>query len=201
MTALLSLLLLAAPEWKQVKAEDGIIVEARAVEGSPYAELRATATVAVPAEALCAGAFGTPKKDPKEPSLKTRRVISESEDERVTYDQIKTPVISDRDYAVRTVRTRLPNGTCRVSVNLALEAAPPVLEDHVRLKKLRCSWDFEPLPDGRTKLTYIVWTDPDTALPTFMVEPSRHGLMVTWVKLVTDRGLAQPKPSAPAPAP
>ncbi len=194
MNALLSLLLLAAPEWKQVKAQDGVTLDARAVEGSPYAELRATTTVAVPADALCAGAFGTAKRDPKEPSLKTRKLISESENERVTYDQIKAPVISDRDYTVRTKRVKTDKGVCRVLVDLAPELDPPLLDDHVRLKKLRCTWDFEPLPDGRTKLTYIVWTDPETSLPTFLVEPPRHDLMITWVKLVIERGLAQPKP-------
>ncbi|MFZ5446066.1 MAG: START domain-containing protein [Myxococcota bacterium] len=177
----------AAPEWKQVKSSDGIVVEARAVEGSRFAELRATATVAFPPDALCAGAFGTGKADPKEPSLKSRTVLSESEHERVAYDFIAAPVVSDRDYAVRTARVLEEGGRCRVTVDIANEFAPPPKAGVVRVEKLRCTWDFEPQSDGKTKLTYVVWTDPNTPLPAFLVEPSRQAMMITWVKLILER--------------
>lgn len=112
----LVLFVAAAPEWKQVKESAGITVEARPVEGSPFAELRAKTTVALGADALCSAAFGTGRADPKEPSLKSRRVISETADERVAYDQISPPFVSDRDYAVRTRREKSGTGSCRVTV-------------------------------------------------------------------------------------
>lgn len=190
---MLSLVLLfplaAAPEWKQVRAEGGVVVEARPVEGSPFAELKATATVKAPVDALCAGAFGTGKADPKEPNLASRTVLTESEHERVAYDRIRAPLISDRDYAVRTARFPEGPGRCRVTVEVANEHAPAVKSGVVRVEKLRCAWDFEAQPDGTTKLTYVVWTDPNTSLPAFLVEPSRQALMVTWVKLVLERAL------------
>lgn len=200
---LLAFVLAAAPAWKQVKEDDGITVHARPVEGSSYAELRATATVAVPADALCAGAFGTPKLDPREPSLKSRKVLKESADERITYDEISAPVVSDRDYAVRTTRAQTPTG-CRVTVAIAPEHAPPKRDGIVRVEKLRCVWDFEPQPDGKTKLTYVVWTDPNTSLPAFLVEPSRQSLMITWTQLVIQRGKEHapiPRPASPSPTP
>ncbi len=190
---LASLLLFAAPEWKQVKSSDGITVEARPVEGSSYAELRATTTVAVPVDALCAGAFGTSRVDPKEPSLKSRKVLSESADERVTYDQISPPVVADRDYAVRTRREKATPDTCRVTVDIAKDLAPPVVSGLVRIEKLRCVWDFVPQSDGKTKITYVVWTDPNSPLPAFLVESSRQSLMIVWVKLVIERGQAAAK--------
>lgn len=183
----LLLALAAEPAWKQVHTDDGIVVEARPVEGSPYAELRATTTVAVPAEALCAGAFGTGTRDPREPSLKSRKVLAESANERIAYDQIATPVISDRDYAVRTAREKTATG-CRVTVDVAPGHAPPKADGLVRIEKLRCVWDFTPQADGKTKLTYVAWTDPNTSLPAFLVEPSRQKMMVTWTQLVIARG-------------
>ena len=189
MWLLMSLVVLAAPEWKLVTRSDGITIEARPVEGSPFAELRATTIVS--SEALCAGAFGTSLVDPKEPSLKTRTVLSESQDERVTYDQIKAPIVSDRDYTVRTRRSMLETGSCRVTTDIASEVAPPPKPGYVRIDKLRCVWDFEPQPDGQTKLTYVVWTDPNTPLPAFMVEPSRQRITVVWVNLVIERARAR----------
>jgi hypothetical protein len=198
MGLVLSVIVLATPEWKTVSSSEGITVEARPVTGSPFAELRATTTVAVPVEALCAGAFGTSLVDPKEPSLKSRRVISESPDERVAYDRISPPVVNDRDYTVRTHREQTDRGRCRVTVDIANELAPAPSPSVVRLEKLRCAWDFEPQPDGRTKLTYVMWADPNTSLPAFMVEPSRHELMVVWVKLVIERGKAWVRAGPPS---
>lgn len=190
MLPLVALILSAAPQWKQVKSSDAVTVEARPVEGSPFAELRATTTVALSVDALCAGAFGTSRADPKEPSLKSRRVISESEHERVAYDKISPPLVADRDYAVRTRREKSPTGSCRVTVDLANDLAPPPSDGLVRIEKLRCVWDFEPQPDGKTKVTYVAWTDPNTSLPTFTVEPSRQSLMIVWVNLVIERARA-----------
>ena len=114
----------------------------------------------LPVDALCAGAFGTRRADPKEPSLKSRRVISESEHERVAYDHLSPPLVSDCDYVVRTRREKSPSGSCRVTVALANELAPAKSANVVRIEKLHCTWDFEPMPDGKTKVTYVAWTDP-----------------------------------------
>lgn len=176
--------------WATVKTEGGVTVEARPVDGSPYAELRATTTVALPVEALCAGAFGTGKRDPAEPSLKSRKVISETADARVAYDQIATPVIKDRDYTVRTRRERPSPTTCRVVVEPANALGPAPSDAFIRIEKVRCVWDFEPEADGKTKVTYVAWTDPETSMPAFLVEPSRRDLMVTWMNLVIARATA-----------
>lgn len=181
------MMLVGATEWKEVGRSDGITVEARPVEGSRFDELRASTTVALPAEALCKGAFGTARIDPKEPSLKDRRLIYEAENDRVTYDRVSAPIAEDRDYAVRTRLEHAADGHCRVVVESANEYAPPAPKGVVRIEKLRAAWDFMPQADGTTRVVYVAWADPNSSVPAFLIALPRQNLIVTWVKLVIER--------------
>lgn len=187
---LLGLILLADGAWVEVERDDGIVVEARDVEGSPHRELRATTTVKLPVDALCDAAFGPAGFDATEPSLKSRRSLRESADERVHYDQMSAPIVADRDIVVRDRRERLPGGGCRVLVEAVKDDAVPPRDDHVRIEGMRSSWRFEPRANGQTALTHVVWTDPKVSMPVAFVEPSRRKNAVTWVKLVLARARA-----------
>lgn len=63
----------------------------------------------------------------------------------------------------------------------------------VRIEQLSCVWDFEPTPRGYTHITYVVWADPKTSLPAFLVEPSLRRIAAEWVKLVIERARAWKK--------
>jgi hypothetical protein len=184
---LMSMVMLASQEWRQVQKSDGVTVEAREKAGSRFAEHRAIATVALPVEALCAGAFGNGLTDRREPALKSRRVLSETQDERVTFERTGASIVSDREYAVRTRRIRGDGGKCRVVSEIANELAPPASPGVVRLELFDSVWEFEPTPSGDTRITYVVWTDPKTSLPAFLVEPSLRGVAAEWVMLVIER--------------
>ena len=196
---LLALTLILAAEWEQVGRADGIVLEAREVKDSAHRELRATTRTKLPVEALCDAAFGPAAFDREEPSLKSRKVISQSADELVHYDQMATPVLTDRDIVIRDRRERREDGSCRVTVDAVTDASVPPRDDHVRIDGMRSSWTFEPLPSGETKLTHVVWTDPKGSMPVAFVEPSRRENVVTWVKLVVARA-ARRAAAAPAPS-
>lgn len=182
----ISMVMLASQEWREVLKSDGVTVEARDKAGSRFAELRATATVALPAEALCAGAFGNGLTDKREPSVTSRRVLSEAQDYRVTLERAAS-IVSDREYALRSRRIRGDGGKCRVVVEIANELAPPPSAGVVRIEQLDCVWDFEPMPGGDTRITYVVWIDPNTSAPAFLVAPSLQRIAADWVKLVIER--------------
>jgi hypothetical protein len=190
---LMSMVMLASQEWRQVLKSDGVTVEAREKAGSRFAELRATTTEALPAEALCAGAFGNGLTDKREPTLTWRKVLSETQDERVTFERTSASIVSDREYAVRTRRVRGDGGKCRVVSEIANELAPPKSPGAVRIEQLACAWDFEPTPSGDTHITYVVSADPKTSLPAFLVEPSLRRIAAEWVKLVIERARAWKK--------
>jgi hypothetical protein len=122
----LACLLSAAPaDFKKVDETDGVLIESRPVEGSPIVELRLTTTTTKSVDSLCEAVFGDGKFDPEEPDLKSRKIISESADERVTYDQISPPLVANRDYAVKAKRTQLSDTQCSMAFSAANELAPP----------------------------------------------------------------------------
>jgi START domain len=183
---LLPLLALAA-EWEEVGRDGDIVLEARAVKDSPHREFRATTTVRLGVEALCTAAYGSGVFDAREPGLKTRRVITTGDTEQIHYDQMTTPVVTDRDIVIRNRRALAPDGTCRVWVDAVKDPNAPLHPDYVRIDTLHASWLFEPLPDGQTHVTHLTWTDPKISLPVGLVEPTRRANTITWVKLVLQR--------------
>lgn len=184
---LLLLLLHAPPQYARVEEADGVLVEARPVAGSSLVELRLTTSTRKSPDSLCDAAFGNGKLDPEEPDLKSRKVLFESADERVTYDQVAPPVVNARDYAARVKRLR--SGTaCRVTFEAANEVAPSKPAGWVRISKLRGEWMFERVADGTTRVTYVVFTDPGGSVPTFMVEGSRRKIALRWMKMILARG-------------
>lgn len=186
-SSLLLLFLHAPPEFTRVEEADGVLVEARAVSGSPLVELRLTTSTRKSPESLCAAAFGTGKLDPEEPELTSRKVLFETEDERVTYDQMRPPMVSARDYASRVKRFRSEDA-CRVTFEAANEVAPAKRDGWVRVTRFHGEWTFERAPEGVTRVTYVVFSDPGGALPPMLVEGTRRKIALRWVKLVLKRG-------------
>lgn len=183
---LVSLALHAEPDWKKVEERDGVTIESRAFETSAFVELRFTTHTTRTPESLCAAAFGTGAFDAEEPDLKSRKILSQTDDERVTYDQISPPVVANRDYAVHAKRVRLGTA-CEMRFEAANDLAPPPPEGWVRINGLHGYWRFE--PDGaQTRVTYVVFSDPGGSVPAFLVEGSRRKLGVQWVKMIVRRG-------------
>jgi hypothetical protein len=180
---------LGAGEFKKVDAVDGVTIESRAVQGSSFAELRFTTTTTKSVEALCTEAFGTGKFDATEPDLKSRVVLSESADERTTYERMTPALVSPRSYAMHMKRTWV-DGACHLDFEAANDVAPAPEPGWVRVTQVRGSWRAEPLEGGTTKLTYVIFTDPAGAIPAFFVEGARRKLGVTWVKRVIERAAA-----------
>lgn len=190
---LLSSVLAADAAYENAGAIDGVTIEQRAMPASKFVELRFTTLTDKTPRSLCDAAFGDGKFDPKEPDLKARTIVQESADERVTYEQITPPIVSNRDYVVRARRI-VEGASCRMTFEAANELGPKSPDGWVRVSKLRGHWLFEPVEGGKTKLTYVVFTDPGGSIPAFLVEGNRKKLGVSWVKMIESRGS---KASAP----
>lgn len=188
---LIAALLAAEPAYEKVSETDGITIEQRPVAGSKFVELKFTKATDKTPRSLCDAAFGDGKFDAAEPDLKSRAILQESADERVTYEQITPPIVSNRDYVVRA--RRLTEGTaCRMTFEAANELGPKPPDGWVRVSKLKGHWLFEPLEGGKTRLTYVVFTDPGGSIPPFLVEGNRRKLGVNWVKMIESRGKTAP---------
>jgi hypothetical protein len=190
--ALLLLALGADPKpWKVVDTtDDGITLSSRELPDERVVELRAQVSSSKSISALCASAFGGATLDKAEPDITTRKLVSETANERVTYEQISAPVVSDRDYAVRSVREPYGESGCRVRFAADNTQAPALPKGFVRIEKLRGSWTFEPQTDGGVAATYVIFTDPGGSLPALFVEGPRKKTALKWVRLVLARAHA-----------
>jgi hypothetical protein len=176
--------------FEKVTTIDGVTVEQRPVADSKFVELRFSTLSDKTPQSLCDAAFGDGSFDPKEPDLKSRKILKESEDERITYDQITPPLVSNRDYVVKARRIREGDG-CRMTFEATTDVAVPNVENWVRVTKLRGYWSFTP-ESGKTRIVYVVFTDPGGAIPPFLAEGSRRTLGVKWVKMIDSRGTKAP---------
>jgi hypothetical protein len=179
MLVLVWLVLAGTPEFELVEEVDGIRVESRPHAGSSFVELRFTATTNVPLDALCDAAFGDGTIPADEKTVKSRRVVSQGRDERVTYEQVSAPVVSDRDYALRWTRTR-SNERCVVRFD-STDAQVPVTPKFVRLTVISGEWTFT-TADGKTRVQYWSHSEPGGGIPPFIVEGPRRRTELDAVK-------------------
>ncbi len=193
----LALTVLAADaEYKKVDEVDGITVESRPVEGSSFLELRFRTLTTVTPQALCEEVYGHGKYDPTEPDLKSREILFESENERVTFDRMTPAVVSPRSYVMRMKRSWV-DGACHLDFGSANDVQRAVEPGYVMVTKVHGLWRFEPF-EGKTRLTYVIFSDPAGALPAFFVEGARRQLALKWVKRVIARA-GEAKPDAGVP--
>lgn len=179
----------AAPgDFEFVENVDGIRVESRPFAGSSFVELRLSTTASVPVAKLCDAAYGDGKIPRDEHTVRTRRVLSEGRDERVTYEQVNAPVVSDRDFALKW--TRKQSGD-RCVVRFAItDAAVPIDPRVVRLTVISGEWTFAAAPDGKTAVQYVSHSEPGGGLPPFIVEGPRRRTELDVVRRTIARAAA-----------
>lgn len=185
--------LASGPEWQKLDSVDGIGVFAREVPNERFYELKLVTSSPLGIDQLCSAAYGTEKVDPDEKpitSVSSRKLIrhtaTETTDERITYEQVAPPMVSGRDFAVRTKKEMLPNGGCRLTFSTDNRFAPPLPDGFVRIEKIRGTWEFEAAGAG-TRATYTIFTDPNVSLPAGMIQGSLQKTAVYWVQLVLRR--------------
>jgi hypothetical protein len=140
----------AAAEWERVSDKDGLLVERRAVAGSPFPEFRATARSPLPPAAIFDTLWKHEEYFAFVPHLKRLELLSDTGDERVTYEQVAVPLARDRDYTVRA-RKRVDQAAQRYEITFtsANEAGPPPDGRYVRVSSIRGGWIVEPGIDGQ----------------------------------------------------
>ena len=153
--------------WSTAQTRDGVTLEKRAVEGSKYYEYRAFTDVAIAPERAAAEIWASVRGGDMD-SLKHREILSERADELVIYDQIRTPVVSDRDYPVVVARRRVG---ARVEFHCDTDnrRGPPPQKGYVRIPVVHAGWLVEPDGRGGTRLGYFAYSEVGGAVPAFLV--------------------------------
>lgn len=188
--------LLSADGWMQREIVKGVIIETRPMPGSAYEEFRLTVTTPRPPRSVCESAFNISPKDPSEKDVVMRKLVAAKTDERVTYEQRHTSVVTNRDYAVRSVRTWSEDG-CRIDFNIANEFAPAESDEFVRIKKLEGCWVIRKDHNDLTRVQYTIANEPGGNIPPFLAGLGMRARAVEWVRLIVDRASLQAPNSSP----
>jgi hypothetical protein len=153
--------------WRTYDRQGALLVERRAVAHSSFYEVRVSARAPVRPDVVMAGIWsGIVEELPK--TVRKRQVLRRSDDELVLYDQIATPIVSDRDYTLVLRRAAdAATGGWRVTFETANQLGPPVDRHYVRVPLIRGSWSLVPDGDG-TRLVYTVYSEPGGSIPAFM---------------------------------
>jgi hypothetical protein len=170
--------------WTTFDSRAGVSYAKRAVAGSPYNEYRAVVAIATPPPEA-ARVVWSAITEAIPPAVKKRTVISRDNDEMIIYDQIRTPVVSDRDVTIRI--RRLVNGEgIEIRFQSANELGPPPASGFVRLPVVRGRWILLPEPSG-TRLIYECYSEPGGTIPAFLVRGAQQSEVAKDVERVLSR--------------
>lgn len=137
--------------------------------GSPYAAYRLEATLDAPPEAVAKAARENMLDLDSDPQMK-RTIVRNDGDVVVVHSYIPMPpLISDRDVVTRAERRFDPATKSYHLVWRSTDEGPPPADGVIRLARSDGSWRFEPLPGGRTRVTYESHTEIAGSLPAWVV--------------------------------
>jgi hypothetical protein len=158
--------------WKKVTEKDGVLVEARQVEGSRVREVRAVTTIAASPEACYAVVHAFEDYPRTMPYVKESRVLKRDGDAVLwAYSRVEAPLVSARDYSVRVTTTRRPDGEIRMAWVLDDSLGPAPQKGVVRVPVNDGSWTFVPGDGGATtRATYRLLTDPGGSVTTWIAD-------------------------------
>lgn len=184
--ALVSFPLFADSGWRQDKPVGNVKVEWREVPSSPFHEYRLTTHSALPLEKLCNAVWG---KDAKVTGdFKKRVIIRETETERWTYEQVKVPLVTDRDCLMHVkLVTPASEGRCVVRFGTVTHPDYPEDPQFVRVPNVRGYWLLEPVQSGHVSVTYVIYSEPGGAVPAVFARGGQRDSAVNFMQAILAR--------------
>jgi ribosome-associated toxin RatA of RatAB toxin-antitoxin module len=175
-------------EWERLGERDGIAIESRDTGDSPVRELRLTARSAVPPAAIMATIWRHDEYIQFLPYLKRLDVLRDEGDTKLVYEQIRVPVVKDRDLTVRVTRSvSADTGTYEITSVAVPDEGPPETRDHVRVRMSAARWRLAPATDGGTDVTYTIRGDAGGRLPAWIVDAVDKDAAVKILRAMLDR--------------
>lgn len=172
--------------WQPFKEKHGIAVERRPVAGSKFFEYRASVNTQVAPEKIIDRLWKNVTAATA-PVLKARQVLKQEPNEIVLYDQVKTPVVSDRDYTLLIRKVADPSAhRFKMTFETANHLGPPADPKYVRIPAIRGSWSVEGDDKGGSRLTYQTFSEPGGSVPSFLIHGAHFDQCVSDVERVLD---------------
>ncbi len=168
---------------------DGMLVERRAHAGSGFYEVRATTSSSLSPAAIFETIWRQREHPQFVPYLKRLDLLSDTGDERLSYEQVSVPLARDRDYTVR-LRKRVDKEAQRYEIVFASanEAGPPPNGSHVRVAQIHGRWLIELGPERKgAQITYEVLSEPGGVIPSWVVNRVQGDAAASLVRAMLHR--------------
>ena len=138
--------------------------------------------------ALCDALWGKHIPSKPEADFKKRIVLKETETERLTYEQVRIPIFTDRDYVMHVkLVAGASTGRCELEFGSVDDPHYPPDKDHVQIPSIRGRWTLVPTADGKVGVSYVVFGDPGGSIPAFLARGAQRSTAVKFLKVVLAR--------------
>ena len=155
-------------EWELKRDRDGIQIFTRSVEGSPYDAVRSVTEIeGVRLSALVALIEDAEAcADWADRCAESYLVEQLSETESLVYTHNDMPFpVKDRDVVAHVVWQQEPDSLTVTMRSTATVGRMEEVSGRLRLTEANASWVFEPLQNGKVRITNEAHIDPGSALP------------------------------------
>jgi len=162
---LIAVALTAEPSWEVQTQEDGLVLDTQKVEGSSYENVRVTGTTKASPEVFWSTWWGKASDRSATPEVVKREVFVDGENERLYWDLVSAPLVSDREYVMKMTRWKDDaTGAFHIRFQSVADARKPPREGSVPLK-LVGSVLVTPEPKGGCRFDYRMFSDVGGAVP------------------------------------
>lgn len=188
-----------ATAWKEEANRDGLIIYSRTREGSALKEFKTVGVIDAPAGAVYAVLSDVEAYPGFMPYTTECSVLKRTGDCTIAYQRLALPMVSDRDYTLRSEHSKTPgpNGPIyRIQWEPANDLGPPEKLGVERVKICEGGWLIEPNGTGATSATYVIYTDSGGAIPA-VIANSGSRMAIRKMFAAIRKEVHEPKYAAP----
>jgi Polyketide cyclase / dehydrase and lipid transport len=188
-----------ATEWKEEANRDGLIIFSRTRVGSALKEFKTVGMIDALSSAVYAVLNDVESYPRFMPYTSECSVLKRTGDYTIAYQRLALPLVSDRDYTLRSEQSKTPgpNGPIyRIRWEPANDFGPPEKPGVQRVNVCEGGWLIEPDGAGATRATYIIYTDSGGAIPAVIANSgSRKAIRKMFAAI--RKAVHEPKYAAP----
>ena len=159
--------------WKRVLEKDGVVICSRHRADSPLPEFRGEGEIDATPGSVFAVVNDAEAYPGFMPYTKECRILQRIRNGAITYQRLYLPLVSDRDYTLRSVHSKSagPGGaTYRIRWEQANDEGPAPKPGVERVEVCEGSWLIEPASAGKSRVTYMVRSGTGGSIPAFLAE-------------------------------
>ena len=154
--------------WTQESAGKDVVIHSRARAGSGLKEFRAVGLIDAPPAAVFAVLDDSEAYPRFMPYTSECRVLKREKDTVLAYQRLELPIVSDRDYTLRSKHQRWlgPDGPIYwIRWEPANDLGPAEKPGVQRVNVCEGGWLLEPTEAGGTRAIYTIYTDSGGTIP------------------------------------